>query len=132
MDMLDGVEFPLLSACSRDDATRRIWRAQTTVLFGWLEAERSEFLSRHRRTILESARRRGAPVADLDALEWSEIARLAKATFGARDRRTEFADEARAARNALAHLKPIHYEQFARSRSFSRSDRGKESAPASQ
>jgi hypothetical protein len=37
MDLLDGVEFPLLSFCTWDETTRRVWRAQTTVLFGWLE-----------------------------------------------------------------------------------------------
>jgi hypothetical protein len=124
MDLLDGVEFPLLSFCSRDEVTRRIWRAQTTVLFGWLETERSDFLARHRRAILESARRGQVPTADLDALEWTEIARLMKAAFSARDRRAELADEARAARNALAHLQPIDYVHFARIRSLARDDRG--------
>lgn len=126
MDLLDGIKFPLLSYCGRDEATRRVWRAQTTVLFGWLETERSDFLARHRSAILENAKRRQVPLTDLDALEWAEIARLMKGAFSARDRRAELADSARAARNALAHLEPIGYAHFARLRSLSSSDRGKE------
>jgi hypothetical protein len=124
-DLLDGVEFPLLSLCGRDEVVRRVWRAQTTVLFGWLETERSDFLKRHARAILESARRMRLPTADLDALEWAEIARLMKAAYTARDRRAELAEEAREARNALAHLEPINYARFARIRSLASDDRSK-------
>jgi hypothetical protein len=124
-DQLDGVEFALLSFCGRDEAARRVWRAQTTVLFGWLETERSDFLKRHRRAILESANRMRVPTSDLDALEWAEIARLMKAAYTARDRRIDLADEARAARNALAHVEPIDYARFAPIRSLARDDRSK-------
>jgi hypothetical protein len=92
-------------------------------LFGWLETERSDFLALHRRDILDSANRGQVLIADLDALEWAEIARLMKAAVSIRDRRAELADEARAARNALAHLKPIDYAHFARIRSLARDDR---------
>lgn len=125
MDLLDGVEFPLLPHCGRDETTRRIWRAQTTVLFGWLETERTDFLERHRRILLKSAGQVGGAIVDLGALEWAEIARLMKAAYGTRDRRVDLADEARAARNALAHLKPIDYARFARIQSLARDDRGR-------
>jgi hypothetical protein len=124
-DLLDGIEFPLLSFCDQDEAARRVWRAQTTVLFGWLETERSDFLERHRRALFERAGRARVPTGDLDAFEWAEIARLIKTEYAAHDRRVELADEARAARNALAHLKPIDYAHFARIRLLAHDDRSK-------
>jgi hypothetical protein len=47
---------------------------------------------------------------------------LIKTDATTRHRRVELADEARAARNALAHLKPIDYARFARIRSLARDD----------
>ncbi|QGM99984.1 hypothetical protein [Methylocystis parvus] len=122
-DLFDGVVFSTLDCCGREEIARRIWRAQVTVLFGWLESERSGFVRRHRRALRECVSR-SLLTADLDSLEWAEIARLTKAAFAAGDRRVELADEARAVRNALAHLEPIDYSRFARIRSLTHADRG--------
>jgi hypothetical protein len=91
-----------------------------SVLFGWLETERSLFVRRHRGKLLECAGRLHLPATDLDAMEWAEIARLMKAAFAAGNWRVELANEARAARNALAHLESIDYARFARLRSLAR------------
>lgn len=123
-DLFDDVAFSKLGCCGREEIARRIWRAQVTVLFGWLESERNGFVRRHRRALLELVNRSRVLAADLDTLEWADIARLVKPAFVAGDRRVELADEARAVRNALAHLEPIDYPRFARIRLLTRGDRG--------
>jgi len=122
-DLLDGVAFPLLTCCGQEEVSRRVWRAQATVLFGWLETERSGFVRRHHRMLRNRVDRARAPDVDLSTLEWAEIARLSKAAFAAGDRRIPLAEEARTARNALAHLEPIDYSHFARVLSLTRADR---------
>jgi hypothetical protein len=124
-DMLDGVAFPALGCCCQEEVMRRFWRAQVTVLFGWLETERSLFVRRHNRALLECVRRLHPPAADLDAMEWAEISRLMKVAFAAGDRQVELANEARLARNALAHLQSIDYARFARIRSLARDNSSK-------
>jgi hypothetical protein len=112
IDDFGGVEFKRL-VCSANEITRRMWRAQLTVLFGWLETLRGEFVQQHRGW-LRAAIHADPGSVDTSELEWADLGRLARQSLPSSDLRRRFAESARAMRNALAHMQAVEFEMFHR------------------
>jgi hypothetical protein len=113
IDDFDGVEFKRLALCGAEEITRRMWRAQLTVLFGWLETLRGEFVQQHQGW-LRAAIHADPGSVDTSELEWADLGRLARQSLPSSDLRRRFAESARAMRNALAHMQAVEFEMFHR------------------
>ena len=113
MDDFDGVPFKRLALCDPEEVTRRMWRAQVTVLFGWLETLRGEFVQQNLGW-LRAATRADPRAVDTSELEWADLGRLARQSLPSGDLRRRFAEGARAMRNALAHMQAVDFEMFYR------------------
>lgn len=115
IDYFDGVKFKRLASCGSDEIALRIWRAQVTVLFSWLETLRSEYVDKNQGWLAQRARG-NPPTMPLSELEWGDLVRLARESLGASDKRRRVAESARAMRNALAHREVVDFEAFNRLR----------------
>jgi hypothetical protein len=113
IDEFDGVPFKRLALCDPEEVARRMWRAQVTVLFGWIETLRGEFVQHHQGW-LRAARRADPTFVDTSELEWAELGRLARRSLPSADLRRRLAENTRAVRNALAHMQAVDFEMFHR------------------
>jgi hypothetical protein len=118
VDYFDGVAFKRLGSCGADEITLRIWRAQVTVLFGWLETLRSEFVQKNDGW-LGKGDRGDLRTIPLSELEWGDLGHFARRSLPTSDKRRRLAECARMMRNALAHREAVDFETFNRLRQFS-------------
>jgi len=113
IDKFDGVLFKRLALSDRKEISRRIWRAQVTVLFGWLETLREEFI-RQNHAWLREATQAGKSSIDISLQEWTEIGRLTRQILPEGDLRRRYSETASEMRNALAHTRIIEYKLYNR------------------
>jgi hypothetical protein len=118
VDYFDGIAFKRLESCGADEVSLRIWRAQVTVLFGWLETLRSEFVQKNDGWLGKQDRGvlRAIPLSEL---EWGDLGHLVRQSLPISDKRRRLAECARMMRNALAHREAVDFETFNRLRQFS-------------
>jgi hypothetical protein len=102
-DLFDGNAFVRLEACHPHELRRRIWRAQVSVLFGWLEEIRLAFVERVAP---------GLKIGSVDPSnwEWSELSQRLHGSAPGEER--DFAECCRRLRNRLAHRHPVAREDF--------------------
>jgi len=108
-DQLDGVHFTRFSASSADEISHRVWRAQVTVLFGWLESVRITFVQSNLGWLNKEAESRSAGPLEL---EWGDLCYIARQRFTSTDKRRQIAESARNIRNALAHGEVVGADMF--------------------
>ncbi|MGO8738935.1 hypothetical protein [Rhodoblastus sp.] len=115
IDEFDGLPFKRLASCGPEEVDRRIWRAQVTVLFGWLESVRNNFVAKNHKWLREGG---NGEVIEPSEMEWSHLFHRARMTLAPSDPRRRLTEHARAMRNALAHGESIDFEMYRRLNQF--------------
>jgi len=109
IDDFDGIAFKRLALCDDGEIARRMWRAQVTVLFGWLETLRNDFVQDHDAWLSATTRLNPGALMTADQ-EWAALVHHARQTLPASDVRRRLAESARILRNALAHREAVSFE----------------------
>ena len=90
IDDFDGVPFRRLASASAAEIKRRLWRAQVTVLFGWLEGLRSEFVFQNKNWLDREARSEPNWSAESVRVGMDRSERVARAVGHRGDRRSQW------------------------------------------
>ena len=102
----EQVEHPLWLAANRPPGlSKRVWRGQLAMLLPWIEQNRQVIIERERRHLRIDAERSGP---DLESLDWGPLAAQLDRVHAVR----KVTQSLRAARNELAHGRPIAWEKI--------------------
>jgi hypothetical protein len=100
----------LLRAGNHAELERRIWRAQLTALFPWIEEVRQDVIARYRRMLTVDEHLLALGVRDVEEIELGALARQLRSRMPRDD--AYRLDSLGRIRNALAHRKPATPEDL--------------------
>lgn len=113
-----------LSTSNTQELMRRIWRAQLSSLFPWLEERRQQFIEEYRHELVIDPHLASQGIESIDELEFGVLARQLKyrlRTRGQEKRADELSLYARV-RNDIAHRRPARPEDVGLILNLSRYD----------
>ncbi|WP_234732338.1 hypothetical protein [Acidocella facilis] len=100
----------LLAACAHGELEARIWRAQLTTLFPWIEEQRQNLIKRYRHKLRLDEHLRGLGVDDVEEIELGALQHQLR-VFLSGSEKEQLSRLARM-RNALAHRRPAGAEDI--------------------
>jgi hypothetical protein len=100
----------LLANGDDGDLRMRVWRAQLSAIFPWLEDRRQAVIARHRRLLNVDEKQRSYGVDDVDEIEFGGIAAQLRGRIGREE--AEAIDRLARIRNRLAHREPALAEDL--------------------
>lgn len=110
----EPMECPLalLKQGREEEIRRRIWKAQLTALFPWLESHRQRVLEKHHRLLRVDGQLRDLGLRDVNDLELGRIARQLRSRIGRAE--SDLLECLAALRNDLAHRRVVDSETLNR------------------